>query len=123
MTAGFVSAASRRLTGRRLVGALAACALVALVIGAVAPLVGTDTARGVWRHTLLPLAAYWGDGPDHVVLWVRLTRVLACLLVGAALAGAGCALQALLRNPLAEPFTLGISSGATLAAVIAIRFG
>jgi iron complex transport system permease protein len=49
--------------------------------------------------------------------------VLAALLVGAALAGAGCALQALLRNPLAEPFTLGISSGASLAAVLAIRLG
>jgi ABC-type Fe3+-siderophore transport system permease subunit len=119
----FVSAAGTRLTARRLVGALAACAAVAVVVGAIAPLIGTDTARGVWRHTLLPLAAYWGDGPDHVVLWVRLTRVLACLLVGAALAGAGCALQALLRNPLAEPFTLGISSGASLAAVVAIRLG
>jgi iron complex transport system permease protein len=45
------------------------------------------------------------------------------LITGAALAGAGCALQALLRNPLAEPFTLGISSGSSLAAVLAIRFG
>jgi iron complex transport system permease protein len=50
-------------------------------------------------------------------------RVLSALLVGAALAGAGCALQALLRNPLADPFTLGISSGASLAAVLAIRLG
>lgn len=49
--------------------------------------------------------------------------MLASLLVGGALAGAGCALQALLRNPLAEPFTLGISSGSALAAVIAIRIG
>jgi len=45
------------------------------------------------------------------------------MLVGGALAGAGCALQALLRNPLAEPFTLGISSGSSLAAVLAIRLG
>ncbi|HWU89157.1 MAG TPA: iron ABC transporter permease [Kofleriaceae bacterium] len=60
---------------------------------------------------------------EHVLLWVRIPRVLASLLVGGALAGAGCALQALLRNPLAEPFTLGISSGSALAAVIAIRIG
>ena len=39
------------------------------------------------------------------------------------MAGAGCALEALLRNPLAEPFTLGISSGSSLCAVIAIRIG
>jgi iron complex transport system permease protein len=58
------------------------------------------------------------------VIWaVRLPRVLASLVTGAALAGAGCALQALLRNPLAEPFTLGISSGSSLAAVLAIRLG
>ena len=39
------------------------------------------------------------------------------------MAGAGCALQSLLRNPLAEPYTLGISSGSSLAAVLAIRLG
>ena len=58
-------------------------------------------------------SAMWSDGIDGTVFWrVRMPRVLAALLVGGALAGAGCALQALLRNPLAEPFTLGISSGA-----------
>src|SRR5690606_681906 len=50
-------------------------------------------------------------------------RVLAGLLVGAALAGAGATLQAVLQNPLAEPYTLGISSGSALAAVIALRLG
>jgi len=119
----FISAAGTRLTGRRLAGTVALCALATLVVGGLAPLIGTDTTGGAWRHSLLPLDAYWRDTPDHVVLWLRLTRVLACLVVGAALAGAGCALQALLRNPLAEPFTLGISSGASLAAVVAIRLG
>jgi iron complex transport system permease protein len=52
-----------------------------------------------------------------------LPRALGAFVVGAALAGAGCTFQAILRNPLAEPFTLGISSGASLGAVIAIRFG
>jgi iron complex transport system permease protein len=58
-----------------------------------------------------------------VILMLRLPRVLAAMLVGGALAAAGCALQALFRNPLAEPFTLGISSGSSLAAVLAIRIG
>ncbi len=54
---------------------------------------------------------------------LRLPRILGAALVGAGLAVAGCAFQATLRNPLAEPFTLGVSSGSALAAVIAIRFG
>jgi iron complex transport system permease protein len=62
--------------------------------------------------------------PDHAIFWaLRVPRVLAALVAGAALSGAGCALQALLRNPLAEPYTLGIASGASLAAVLAIRLG
>lgn len=54
---------------------------------------------------------------------LRLPRILGAGLVGAGLAAAGCAFQATLRNPLAEPFTLGVSSGSALAAVVAIRFG
>jgi ABC-type Fe3+-siderophore transport system permease subunit len=120
---GFLSTSAPRLTGTRLIAALAVCLAIAAVVGMIAPLVGTELDHGVWRHSLLGLDAYDPASPDYPILWLRLTRVLACLLVGAALAGAGCALQALLRNPLAEPFTLGISSGASLAAVIAIRLG
>jgi iron complex transport system permease protein len=54
---------------------------------------------------------------------LRLPRALTALAIGGALAAAGAAFQALLRNPLAEPFTLGVSAGSSLAAVIAIRFG
>ncbi len=59
----------------------------------------------------------------HIFVQFRLPRVLAAAIVGAGLGAAGAAFQGLLRNPLAEPYTLGISSGASLAAVIAIRFG
>jgi iron complex transport system permease protein len=120
---GFLSGSQRRLTGRRLAAVLAvglaACAAVALF----APLVGVATDRGGRALELLGPGAFAEGDPAHPILWVRLPRVLASLLVGGALAGAGCALQALLRNPLAEPFTLGISSGSALAAVLAIRFG
>ncbi|TMQ16035.1 MAG: iron ABC transporter permease [Deltaproteobacteria bacterium] len=95
---GFLSGRSARLTGRRLATILILCAVACAAVAALAALVGVATGPG---------------GP----------RVLAALLVGAALAAAGAALQALLRNPLAEPFTLGISSGASLAAVLAIRLG
>lgn len=54
---------------------------------------------------------------------LRLARTLVGFLVGAALAGAGCTLQAILRNPLAEPYILGISSGGSLGAALAIMSG
>jgi iron complex transport system permease protein len=61
---------------------------------------------------------------ESTIFWrLRLPRILGAVIVGAGLAGAGCAFQATLRNPLAEPYTLGVSAGAALAAVIAIRFG
>lgn len=53
----------------------------------------------------------------------RLPRALAAALVGASLAAAGVVFQALLRNPLATPYTLGVSTGASLGAMLAITFG
>jgi len=58
-----------------------------------------------------------------IILNLRLPRVIAGALVGAALSIAGGVLQALLRNPLADPYVLGISSGAAVGAVLAILFG
>lgn len=120
---GFIVGSAGRLTGARLAGALAVCLAATAVIAVLAPLFGVVVDRAGWHYAMMSPTALDPSSPEHVLLWVRLPRALAALLVGAALAGAGCALQALLRNPLAEPFTLGISSGATLAAVVAIRFG
>ena len=61
-----------------------------------------------------------GSNVDSVVLQVRGPRVLAALLVGAALAAAGTAYQGMFRNPLVSPDILGVSSGAALGAVLAI---
>jgi iron complex transport system permease protein len=58
-----------------------------------------------------------------IVREIRLPRVLLAILVGAALSTSGTSLQALLRNPLAEPYVLGISSGAALGAIIALWIG
>ncbi|MHB8155444.1 MAG: FecCD family ABC transporter permease [Candidatus Omnitrophota bacterium] len=60
---------------------------------------------------------------NQVILNLRLLRVIAAILVGSGLAISGIALQAILRNPLAEPYLLGTSSGAGLAAVIAVIIG
>lgn len=60
----------------------------------------------------------------QIVVWeIRLPRVLLAVLVGATLGLAGAAMQGLLRNPLAEPGILGVSSGAALGAVIVLYFG
>ena len=66
----------------------------------------------------------FADNVDAQIFFVaRMPRVLAGAVVGAALASAGVVLQALLRNPLATPFTLGVSAGAALGAILAISFG
>ena len=66
----------------------------------------------------------WGENVDAQIFFVaRLPRVMAGALVGAALATAGTVLQALFRNPLATPFTLGVSAGGALGAMLAIAFG
>jgi len=63
----------------------------------------------------------WADNVDAQIFFVaRLPRVLAGALIGATLAAAGVVLQALMRNPLATPFTLGVSAGAALGAMLAI---
>lgn len=58
-----------------------------------------------------------------ILLQVRLPRVFLAFLIGSSLASIGVALQALLRNPLADPYVLGVSSGAALGVSIAVLFG
>ncbi len=76
-------------------------------------------------HHLLGLSGVgkWTASESSIILDLRLPRTLSGALVGSALAMAGAVLQALLRNPLADPFVLGISSGAAVGAVLAILFG
>lgn len=65
-----------------------------------------------------------GDGMAQTVVWqLRIPRVLRALVVGSSLAGCGVVFQAVLRNPLAEPYTLGVSAGGALGAAIAIMAG
>ena len=58
-----------------------------------------------------------------ILLSIRLPRVLCVALVGASLSVCGCAMQGLLRNPLADGSTLGVSAGASLGAVLALALG
>lgn len=73
----------------------------------------------------IPISTFWNAADDMAsnILWkIRLPRVLLAGLVGASLAIAGAAFQGLLKNPLADPYTLGVSSGASVGAVMTLFF-
>lgn len=82
-----------------------------------------DVVRSVLGH--LGPADPAGVAPvvDQIVWQVRVPRVLLAFVVGAGLAVAGAVLQAVVGNPLAEPYVLGVSAGASLAAVAVITLG
>jgi iron complex transport system permease protein len=109
------------LTPRVLAAKLAPFALFLLAALLLGPAVGAVTvdplAAWAHRHDLA------GNLDASVFFTIRLPRVLLAALTGAALALAGAAFQALLRNPLAEPFTLGVSSGGAFGAALAIKLG
>jgi iron complex transport system permease protein len=71
----------------------------------------------------VPVAGTWSETTASIVLQLRLPRTLLAAVVGAGLAGAGAVFQGLLRNPLADPFFIGVSAGAALGATIAITAG
>ena len=73
------------------------------------------------KNTVFGSAA--SDQTNIILLQVRLPRLLLAALTGATLSLTGAVFQALLRNPLADPYILGISGGSALGAVIAMGFG
>jgi iron complex transport system permease protein len=97
---------------------LFAVVVVALKLGAVQVSLyglGKDLIS-VLLHRTSSLSSDYG----LIVLEIRLPRILLAIMVGASLSVAGASFQALLRNPLADPYVLGISSGAALGAIIAL---
>ncbi|MBO4741325.1 MAG: iron ABC transporter permease [Bacteroidales bacterium] len=63
-------------------------------------------------------------GSTNVIFWnLRLPRIVLCVLIGAVLSVSGATYQAVFRNPLTDPYVLGISSGASLGAAVAILLG
>jgi len=74
---------------------------------------------GQWWSALLDPASDFGD-----LLWrIRLPRAIAAWTVGALLSLSGCLMQVLLRNPLADPYILGVSGGASFAALLGMSLG
>ena len=91
-----------------------------LVTLIVAPVVGSTP---ISLPRVFDRSVPFADNLDAQIFFIaRLPRVIAAALVGASLAAAGVVFQALLRNPLATPDTLGVSSGAALGAMLAITF-
>ena len=110
------------LTRRRVAGVLFTLLLVLLLVGFAALIVGPSALTpgdvvGALR------GAEPGGAVADIVLRVRLPRVQLGMLVGASLAIAGVLFQALLRNPLADPFVLGVSGGAALGAILVLSLG
>ena len=107
---------------RRMLMSLGGCALALAAAVAISPLIGPIS--------ISPLDA-WGailSGDKHtevyeIVVGLRLPRSLLALLAGSTLALCGAVFQAVFRNPLATPYTLGIASGGSLGALIAIKLG
>jgi iron complex transport system permease protein len=107
-----VTAASARFSLFRLSAVLGACALALAVVLVLAATLGEQPLWGLDLSTA-----------RRILFDVRLPRVACAALVGASLAASGAALQALTRNPLADPFVLGVSGGSALGATLALALG
>jgi iron complex transport system permease protein len=106
-------------SGRRLAGLLILAAGVVVAGGLAAGVGSSDLSL----HDVVTALLGGGDATTRgIVIDFRLARVLLAACVGASLAAAGASYQAVLRNPLADPFILGVSGGAALGAVIYIAF-
>ena len=78
----------------------------------------------LWRRLIgAELPADWPSAWSTIILQIRLPRIALAALVGGALAQAGAVYQGLFRNPLADPYLIGVSSGAGLGATLAIAYG
>ncbi|MBI3914044.1 MAG: iron ABC transporter permease [Chloroflexi bacterium] len=99
---------------------LIAALFVATLLGTVAVSLDRIAAIVLKRALGISLGIEWTDAQESIVWQLRLPRVLGAALVGSALASAGVLFQGLLRNPMADPYLLGTSGGAALAATLAL---
>ncbi|HUE84189.1 MAG TPA: iron ABC transporter permease [Pyrinomonadaceae bacterium] len=125
-TGGGAGILDARLTFRRMFIACLLLLIGLLLIIFGTSLMGSEQLPG--RATICALVTYGdpscGLRPDHeaILFDIRLPRIILAASVGASLAAAGASYQALLRNPLAEPYLLGISNGAAVGTMLALVF-
>lgn len=74
-----------------------------------------------WLGESIPVI--WPESSEQIIMKVRLPRIVLGVLIGAALSIAGAGYQGVLRNPLADPYTLGVASGSSVGAAFLILFG
>jgi len=117
----------QKFTGRRVAFIIALIPLIILLVGVALSLGTADVS--LWDAFAAILHNFF---PDHfettwlaeVCVWkLRLPRILMGILAGIGLGAAGCTMQGVLRNPLADPYMLGIASSAGFGASLAILFG
>ena len=119
----------KRLNTKILIPVLAVCAVITVIIavglGAVsispAKTAGIILSRIPFLGKLIPVS--WETLDENIILGLRLPRVLLGMVVGASLAVTGVTMQALVRNKLADPYILGVSSGASAFATLGMIFG
>jgi len=76
---------------------------------------------GISTYDVIKTLLGKGEERFRIIVWnIRMPRVLTAIVAGIGLSVAGCVTQSILRNPLASPFTLGISQGAAFGAAVAI---
>jgi iron complex transport system permease protein len=110
------------LTPRTLLIRTVAAAVLLVLVMLLCALVGPQAVS--WKAVWSAPASSAAPNPDYeIFVRVRVPRIILAALVGAALASAGVIFQALLRNPLADPYILGISSGAGLGVILALITG
>jgi len=94
--------------------------VIALNLAIVAALLlGATEVENIWRYLFSP--GFDSESTNHLILWeIRIPRIIAAILIGAALGLAGAIAQSAANNPLADPAILGTSAGASLGVVIAV---
>lgn len=107
-----------------LLAALIAVFCYACTIGS-GPVEATRVPSIIWDHIAGTTYEYNTPGwwSDYLVFQVRLPRIIMAIVAGESLAICGAAVQSLMNNPLADPYTMGISSGAVFGSVLAIVCG
>jgi len=100
--------------------------VVAITIGSVGPIGSGNPERipmqAVW-DILIGKSRLWPDSYKTIIMDIRLPRILLAALVGCALAVSGVVMQSIFRNPMADPFIIGLSSGAAVGASISTLMG
>ncbi|WP_282078426.1 FecCD family ABC transporter permease [Epibacterium ulvae] len=111
-----------RLSRNIILAALLVLASVTVAVSVGAVPVPATTVWGVVLNKLSPdlIETTWSKGRSAIVWDIRFPRVLLALMVGAGLAAVGASLQAVTRNPLADPHLLGISAGGAFGAILAL---